>query len=89
MQIKNTQKRSEAVSALSSTIQRKIVSPAAGKVNIINLEITEINQKITNIENELSLLAAAHKRTRALAVAALLGAAVLGTILCLFASKIR
>lgn len=81
MPIENPQNRSELVRSLASTIQRKIVAPAADKVDLINVEIKEINQKITGFEKEFSLLAAAHNRTRMLAAVATLGLVVLGAIM--------
>lgn len=81
MPIENPQNRSDLVRSLASTIQKKIVAPAAGKVDIINLEIKEINYKIAALEKEVYLLTAAHGRTRSLAAAAALGVVVLGTVL--------
>lgn len=81
MPIENTQNRSDLVRSLATTIQKKIVAPAADRVDIINVEMKEINQKIAVLEKELFLLAAAHSRTRALAAVAALGAAALAVIL--------
>lgn len=81
MPIENLQNRSELVHSLASTIQKKIVAPAADKVDFINLEMKEINQKINSLEKEVFLLTAAHSRTRLLAAAAALGVVVLGVTL--------
>lgn len=81
MPIENLQNQSELVRSLASTIQRKIVAPAADKVDIMNVEIKEINQTIADLEKKISLLAAAHNRTRALAAVATLGLAVIVAIM--------
>lgn len=81
MPTENQQQQSELVRSLASTIRKKIVAPAAGRVELIDLEIKEIDRRIEVLEKELSLLAAAHSRTRMLAAAAVLGVAVLGAVL--------
>lgn len=81
MSIESTQSRSEVVKSLAATIHKKIVTPAAGKLDVVNLEIKEINQRIAGLEKEVALLTAAHGRTRITAAAAALGVAVLLVLL--------
>ncbi|BAF60205.1 hypothetical protein PTH_2024 [Pelotomaculum thermopropionicum SI] len=76
-----TQNGAELIRSLASTIQKKIVEPAAGRANAINLEILEINKKMEAMEKELSLLAAACRKTGLLAAAAVLGMILLAIIL--------
>lgn len=77
----NCPDRSDLVKSLASTIHKRIVSPVADKTSTITLEITDLNQRVSSLEKDLSLLAAAHSRTRLLAAAAALGAAALGVYL--------
>lgn len=81
MPIESIQNRSEVVKSLAATIQNRIVTPAADKLDVVNLEIKEINQRIAALEKEVALLTAAHNRTRITAAIAALGAAFLVVLL--------
>ncbi|OPY56876.1 MAG: hypothetical protein A4E55_01907 [Pelotomaculum sp. PtaU1.Bin035] len=73
-------KQVELVNSLASTIQDKIMLPAGEKAAIINYSIDEINEKILYLEKALSGLAAAHNRTKTMAVISILGLAILAAI---------
>lgn len=81
MSIENSQNQSDLIRSLASTIQKKILAPTSCKLESINLEIGEINQKITDLQKEYSLLTEAHHKTRVLAAVTTLGMAVLGIVL--------
>ncbi|MCL6635111.1 MAG: hypothetical protein K6T29_05005 [Peptococcaceae bacterium] len=73
MPAESAQKQAELIRSLASTIQKKIVSPAAGRMNLLGLELKETGRRLDLLEKEFSRLAAAHRRTRLLAVIALAG----------------
>lgn len=83
MSAETRQTRLEAVQSLASTIRDKIVTPAAGKMDTINLEILDLHQKIAELEKEIAQIARAHSRTRMLSYLAVLGVTVLMAALLL------
>lgn len=73
----NLQNQAEMVNQLASTIHKKIVAPAADKMELINQQISHTYKLIEGLEKETSALRAAHSRTTLLAVITALGLAVL------------
>ncbi len=80
MKVESTQSQTELVKSLGSTIHKKVVAPPAGKFDNIYAGISEINQKLTGLETEVSHLATACSRARLAAFVAALGVAVLVAI---------
>ncbi|NLI14135.1 hypothetical protein [Pelotomaculum propionicicum] len=84
MKAKQPQQQSELVKSLASTIHKKMVAPSADKMDSFNREISEISQKAAALEHNLTQLAAAHGKTRSIAVFAAAGAVLLGlALVCL------
>lgn len=81
MHNENVQDRSDLVRSLAATIHKKIMEPAADKIDIVNLELEKMNHKVSGLEKELSALAGAHHRTRLLAVTTMLVVAVCAAFL--------
>lgn len=63
----NPQSRLELVESLASSIQKKLVEPVEGRVEIVNREIMDLCIRVADLEQKAVLLAARHGRTRLLA----------------------
>lgn len=73
MLIEPLEKRDQAVSALATTIQGKIILPAEEKTTALKSAINEASARIDALEKTLSVLSLAHRRTKVIAVISLLG----------------
>lgn len=73
----NPQSRLELVESLASSIQKKLVEPAEGRMEIVNREIIDLSIRVAGLEQKAALLAARHSRTRLLACFSLVMAALL------------
>lgn len=77
MKNENQQMQVEIVTELADTIQKKLVMPAVGKMDLISHQLDHIYKMIEGMERELALLHSAHNLTRVLAVASTIGLGVL------------
>ncbi len=77
MKAEQPQQQSELVKSLASTIHKKVVAPSADKMETIN-------QKVAAMEQRLTQLTAAHRKTRSFAVFAAAGVVLLGLALAIF-----
>ncbi|HOV79998.1 MAG TPA: hypothetical protein PK728_07785 [Bacillota bacterium] len=80
----SSQDGAEMVSELASAINRKIVAPAAGRLDSISLETRRLSKRIEELEKDIRLLQTAHERTRALALVSLLGLCGVVAVVSLF-----
>ena len=84
MKVENPQYQSELVRSLASTIHKKMVAPSVDRMNNFDREISEINQKVTVLENKLIQLASAHRKTRFMVITTVAGVTFLGlALICL------
>lgn len=81
MTVENPRNQSDLVDSLATTIQKKILTPASGKIEALELEITAINRMFNELQKEHDLLNEAHYKTRVLAAVSTLATAVLGIVL--------
>lgn len=84
MKVERPQQQSELVKSLASTIHKKVVAPSADKMDSFNREISQIDQKLAALEHDLRQLAAAHGRTRFIAVFTAAGVVLLGLVLVFY-----
>lgn len=73
----------ELVESLASSIQKKLVKPAEGRLETVHCEIRDLSERVGVLEQKLALLTARHGRTRLLTCVSLVAVAllVLGRIL--------
>lgn len=74
------QSRLELVDSLASSIRKKLVEPAEGRVKLVDCEIKDLKKHLEDLEQKVTLLAARNNRTRLLAGISLAAAVLL--ILC-------
>lgn len=67
----------ELVESLASSIHKKLVEPAEDRVELINCDIRELNERLSGLEQKVALLIVRHGRTRLLAWVSLTAAALL------------
>ncbi len=53
MDSKKLCKQSELISSLASTIHKNMLEPSTGKIDSINVEIQQINQRLVTLTTEL------------------------------------
>lgn len=56
MGFKNLWKQSEIISSLASTIHKNMLEPSTEKIDTINMEIQQINQRLVTLTTELMQL---------------------------------
>lgn len=81
MTVEKIPNQSELIRSLASTIHKKMVAPSADRADNVNREIQQINQKLTQLERDLSQLDGYNRTTRYLACSLAAGAALLSVVL--------
>jgi len=81
MALETPRNQSDLVDSLAATIQKKILTPASGKIEALELEIAAMNRLINDLQKKQLLLTEAHYKTRVLAAVCTLATAVLGIVL--------
>lgn len=77
MTSESADQQAELVSALASTIQGKIMLPAEEKTAALKDAVNEANERIDLLEQTLSALTTAHRRTKTMTIISLLGLLIL------------
>jgi PBP1b-binding outer membrane lipoprotein LpoB len=85
MPVENSRHQSDLIDSLAATIQKKILIPASGKIETLEVEITDLNRMFNELQKEHTLLNEAHNKTRVLAVVSTLATAILGIVLIIVA----
>lgn len=78
--MKEINKQFELVDSLASTIQNKIILPAEENISLLHNEISQVEKRISLLEETAAALAAAYKQIKLAASISILGLAILAII---------